>query len=291
MKTIKVNGIRLIAVAVSLLALACQKEHSGSGGTGPLGKSSVNIFLTDDPSLVFDHVFLDIQAVEVKAEDDSDLQHESEHQGEVEDHDNHGGTDGGWISVPIHPGVYDILQFRNGLDTLFGSTSFDASRQLRKIRISLGGNNSVIINGISAPLIVKNNDNFIVVNLEESVVAINSGGLSNIWIDIDAGRSIRQHGNDFELKAHVKVFSKEKSASIEGIVLPGNASATVTAINGTDSATAKPEDSGEFKFIGLKAGSYTLIYHATAGNFADTTVTGIIVSGTEDTHVPTVTLH
>ena len=290
MKTIKVKSLHFAIAFLCLFAFSCQKEHSGNGGTFPAGTSHVNIFLTDDPSLVFDQVLLDIQSVEIKVEDDSDLQHENEHEAEVEDHDSHGGTDGGWMSVPIHPGVYNILQFRNGLDTLFGTASFDASKQLRKVRLTLGSSNTVVINGISSPLVIKDNNNFVVIKLDESTVAINSGGITNFWLDVDAGRSIRQHGGEFEFKGQVKAFSKEKSAGIEGIVLPGNAAAIVTAVNGTDSATAKPEDSGEFKFIGLKPGTYTLVYHATAGNFADVTVTGIIVSGTEDTHVPTVTL-
>jgi hypothetical protein len=292
MKTIQIKKMRIPALLICLLSFACQKNGNNPyGGGSPAGTSSVHIFLTDDPSLVFDRVFLDISSVEIKVEDDSQAQHESEHHDEVENEDHHGGTSGGWMSVPIHPGVYDILQFRNGLDTLFATASFDASRQLKKVRITLGSNNSVVLNGASFPLVVKDNDNFIVVNLEEATVAINPGGLTSFWVDIDAGRSIKQHGSDFELKPSVKVFSKEKSAGIEGIVLPGNAAAIVMAINGTDTATAKPEDSGEFKFIGLKAGTYTLIYHATANNYLDATVTGINVSGTEDTHVPTVTLH
>jgi hypothetical protein len=290
MKTIQIKNLKIPALLICLLSFACQKTGSNYGG-GSAGTSSVHIFLTDDPSLVFDQVLLDISSVEIKVEDDSEVRHESEHHDEAENEDHHGGTSGGWMTVPIHPGVYDILKFRNGLDALFATTTFDASKQLKKVRITLGSNNSVVFNGTSFPLVVKDNDNFIVVNLEESSVAINSGGLTSFWVDIDAGRSIRRHDNQFELKPSVKVFSKEKSAGIEGIVLPGSASAVVMAINGTDTATAKPEDSGEFKFIGLKPGTYTLIYHATANGYLDATVTGISVSGTEDTHVPTVTLH
>jgi hypothetical protein len=177
------------------------------------------------------------------------------------------------------------------LDTLFGTASFDASRALRKVRITLGSNSHVVINGTSFPLTTSGDDNIIVIKIDESVVAVNSGGLTNFWIDFDAGRSIRLNGNNFELKPSCKVFSREKSGGIEGIVLPGTAASVVMAINGADTATAKPEDSGEFKFIGLKPGTYTLIYHATAGNFVDATVTNIVVSGTEDVHVPAVTLH
>ncbi len=294
MKTSQISGMRsgLILFSICIFSLACQKSgNSGYGSNGTKGTSSVNIFLTDDPSLVFDQVFLDITKVEIKAEDDSELRHESEHEGEVDDNDHHGELSGGWMAVPIHPGVYDILQFRNGLDTLFGTATFDAARALRKVRITLGTNSHVMINGASFPLTTNSNDNIIVLKLDESVVAINSGGLTNFWIDFDAGRSIRLHGNNFELKPSCKVFSKEKSGGIEGIVLPGNAQAVVMAVNGTDTATAKPEDSGEFKFIGLKPGTYSLIYHATAGNYVDATANNVVVSGTEDVHVPTVTLH
>lgn len=289
MKTIKTIGLKFSVIFLCVSFFACQKN--GSYSHENKGTSSVNIFLTDDPSLIFDRVLLDIVKIEIKVEDDSESQHESEHHDEVDDNDRHGETSGGWMGVAIHPGVYDILRFRNGLDTLFGSTSFDAAKGLKKVRITLGSNNSVMINGTNSPLIIDGNDNFIVVNIDELSVAINSGGLTNFWIDIDAGSSIRLKDNQFELKPHVKVFSREKSAGIEGHVFPENAGAVVLAINGTDTLTAKPEDSGEFKFIGLKPGTYTLVYHATENNYLDTTITGVVVSGTEDVHEPTVTLH
>lgn len=289
MKTLQPKAFTLTVLFISLFSFACQKEDQGHGNNA--GRSSVNIFLTDDPSLNFDKVLLDIAKVEIKVEDDSEQQQESEHQQGVDDSDHHGETSGGWMSVPIHPGIYDILRFRNGLDTLFGSTSFDVTRALRKVRITLGNSNSVEINGVSAPLTIHNNDNIIVLKIDESAVAINSGGLTNFWIDFDAGSSIRLNGNDLELKPNCKVFSKEKSGGIEGIVLPGNAAAIVMAINGTDTLTAKPEDSGEFKFLGLKPGSYTLVYHATANNYLDATINNVVISGKEDVHVALVTLH
>jgi Domain of unknown function (DUF4382) len=288
MKTSQWKGLTVSVLFMGIFSIACQKDNPpyGSGG-----KSSVNVFLTDDPSLVFDQVFLDITKVEIKAEDDSELQHESEHMEGVDDDDLHGIISGGWIEVPIHPGLYDILRFRNGLDTLFGSVSFASTRALRKVRITLGSNNRVVFNGTSSPLTIHSNDNIVVIKIDESAVAVNPGGLSNFWIDFDAGRSITLHGNNFELKPSCKVFSREKSGGIEGIVLPGNASAIVMAIQATDTATAKPEDSGEFKFIGLKAGNYTLVYHATANNYLDVTVNNVVIDGKEDVHVAAVTLH
>jgi hypothetical protein len=289
MKTLQTKALTLTVLFISFFSFACQKENSEHGNNE--GKSSVNIFLTDDPSLNFEKVLLDITKVEIKVEDDADQQHESEHQQGDDDNDHHGETSGGWMPVDIHPGIYDILRFRNGLDTLFGSASFDNARLLKKVRITLGNNNSVEINGNSTPLTIHDNDNIIVLNIDELSVAVNSGGLTNFWIDFDAGSSIRLHGNDLELKPNCKVFSREKSGGIEGNVLPGNAAAVVMAINGADTATAKPEDSGEFKFIGLNPGNYTLIYHATANNYTDTTIHNVIINGKEDVHVALVTLH
>jgi hypothetical protein len=286
----KKNALTVLTLATLLLAVACQKNLTQKN-ENTAGQSSLKIFLTDDPSLVFDKVLLDIQKVEIKVENDSLEKHEKEHQGEVDDNDKHGDASGGWISVNIHPGVYDILQFRNGLDTLFASASFPAANTLKKLRVTLGTNNSVVFNGNSFPLAIKGNDNFIVVKLEESAVNINSGGLSSIWIDIDAGRSIRKNGNQFELKPSVKLFSKESTGELEGRVLPKDAAAVVMAVNGTDTASAKPESEGEFRFTGLKSGTYSILYHATAGNYKDTSISNITIKTKEDRKLPTVTLH
>lgn len=293
MKTLAITPLklRLLAFAICLFLVSCQKNQSPSNGNNALGRSSVNIYLTDDQSLVFDHVFLNILKVEIKVEDSAEARHESEHQGEEDDNDNKGDVSGGWMAVDIHPGVYDILKFRNGLDTLFASSSFASTRGLKKVRLTLGTSNSVVFNGVSFPLLLKGNDNFVVIKIDESLVQVNSGGLTNFWIDIDAGRSIKIHGNDFELKPNVKVFSKEKAGGIEGRVFPKDAAAVVMAIMGADTSSAKPEDEGEFKFIGLKPGTYSLLYHATANNYVDTTISNIQISGKEDTKLGPVTLH
>ncbi len=278
----------VVAAFASLFFLACNKENS----TGSSGNSKLNIYLTDDPSLVFDNVWLDIQKVEIKLEDDSDHNESEHHNGnDDDDNDRHGSTSGGWIAIDIHPGIYDILRFRNGLDTLFGTSSFPSASNIRKLRITLGTSNTVVSGGVTAALTIHDNDNIIVLNIDESPVAINTGGLSNVWIDFDAGRSIRFQHNSFELKPSCKLFSREKTKSIEGVVLPKEAGAVVFAINGTDTASAKPENSGEFKFIGLTAGTYRLLYHATLGNYIDTSINNVVVSGNEDAHVVTVTLH
>jgi len=280
--------VMILAIVLFCCTQSCQKTVSSNGHSGT---SSVHVYLTDDPSLVFDKLFLDIRQLEIKVEDNDQERHENEHQRDVDDNDGHGDKSGGWMTIPVNAGVYDILRFRNGLDTLFGTGSFPAIQKLKKIRLTLGNNNSVVINGVNIPLAVKDQDNFVVIKIDESTVNINSGGITHLWIDIDGSRSVSRHGNNFELKLNCKGFSKEKMASIEGRVLPQAAGAIVMAINGTDTASAIPEKEGEFKFTGLKAGNYSLLYHATTGGYADSTVNNLSLKTNEDTKLPAVMLH
>lgn len=291
----KTQSIKMIfpALLASLLMLAaCSKEVSSNEPSPvPTGKTaSVNIYLTDDPSLVFDEVNIDILKLEIKAEDSSEMEYEQEHSGQSDDDDQNGHTSGGWMAVDIKPGIYNILKFRNGLDTLFGSASFPTNRSVRKVRLTLGNNNSVVLNGVSTPLSVKDKDNFIVIKLHELEISSQSNASTNFWLDFDAGRSIRRHGDRLELEPKVKAFRKDKTGSIEGRVLPAEANAIVYAINGTDTTSARPEREGEFKIIGLKAGTYSIVFDATANNYIDQVISGVRVEQQEDTKLGAVTL-
>jgi hypothetical protein len=287
MKNYLNSGIMMLGCC--LLALSCQKSGVSNNNI-PAGQTGLKIFLTDDPALSFDDVFIDIQKLEVKVQDSDEINGDDNDRSGSEDRDNRGDGGDGWMSLPIHPGVYDILHFRNGLDTLFASGTFPSIRSLKKIRLTLGSNNSVVFNGTTSPLIVKNNRNIVVINLGDDEFSLDQGQLQ-FSLDFDAGRSIRLRGDGFELDPQIRIFSKEKAGSIEGTVLPADAQAVVMAINGTDTSTAKPEREGEFEIVGLKAGTYSLLYHATANNYQDTTINNIVVAGKEDTHVKTVTLH
>src|SRR4051794_26068245 len=117
-----------IVLVIAVASISCQK----SVGDTPAGSTGVSLFLTDDPSLVFDNIFIDIQKIEIKAEDNDEAEHERSHSHETDEDDDHGNTSGGWITLNTRPGVYDILHFRNGLDTLFSAGSFPTARTLKK---------------------------------------------------------------------------------------------------------------------------------------------------------------
>ncbi|MEP6710819.1 MAG: hypothetical protein ABJA37_00305 [Ferruginibacter sp.] len=64
---------KIIAVLVlsSIVFYSCKKEDSASVTSNHNAPHSVKIFLTDHQTPVFDSVFIDIQKLEVKVEDDS----------------------------------------------------------------------------------------------------------------------------------------------------------------------------------------------------------------------------
>lgn len=282
-KAIRTMKWTAAVVASTVITIACQKDASSTANNGgtvvTTAPTRVKVYLTDDQTLVFDKVNIDIQKLEIKLEDD--------------------GIDslGGWFNLNITPGVYDILQFRNGVDTLFATGTIPANRKLQKIRLTLGNNNSVVQGNVTSPLKVKDNNNQVEAKLDGSNVDMIAPDQFAFSLDFDAGKSIKTNnsgsGNNhgFELRSNIRIFSKQKSGRIEGRVTPAEAQAVVMAISNTDTATAKPEREGEFKFVGLKAGSYKLVFDATAGGYQDSTINTVVVRNNEDTHVPTVVLH
>ena len=266
-----VSGLSVLC----LIVYSCQKDISGSNNN-PDQPHTVSIYLTDHQTPIFDSVFIDLQQLEVKLEDDS-------------------LPNGGWVSLNIHPGIYNILRFRNGLDTLFATGTLPNAR-IKKIRLTLGTQNSAMLNGQSFPLSIKDEDRQVVANLESNNFEITPGGEVLFWIDFDAGNSIQVdnsgsgNNNGYRLKSHIKIFTRSHSGRIEGKVLPGAANPIVKAIIGADTATAIPENDGRFKIVGLNAGTYKVLFDG-QNNYIDTIINNVIVRNKEDTHLPTITLH
>lgn len=263
-------------VLVSIIFYSCQKDISGN--TSDVNKPhGVTIYLTDHQTPVFDSVFIDLQGLEVKLEDDT-------------------LPNGGWVNLNINPGVYNILRFRNGLDTLFATGTLPNAR-VKKVKLILGTQNSVMKNGQSFPLRIKDEDREVIANLDDSNFEITTSGQVLFWIDFDAGNSIQVdnsgsgNNNGYRLKSHIRIFTRSRSGEIEGKVLPLAADPIVKAVIGSDTATAIPDDDdGEFKIVGLTAGTYKLMIDGQNG-YNDTTINNVIVRNREDTHLPTIILH
>lgn len=255
-----VSGIKTAYIAALLfltslcIFYSCNKTTSVENGTGHL-----EVRLTDDPS-TFDAVYIDIQQVEVNVSSDT-------------------GASSGWHPVPlIRPGIYNLLNFRNGIDTVLAATDLPAGTY-SQIRLILGDSNSVVVGGQSYPLKTPSGqESGLKLNIHATLTA---GIVYRLWIDFDAGRSIVTTGNGkYILKPVIRTFSEAIGGSIKGYVLPAAARPEVFAIQGTDTLLALPDSAtGYYFFGGVNAGSWNLLFHAQDTTYVDTNASVSVSTG------------
>ena len=281
-------SLAVLISAISLLITACKKDNSSGSEQQP---KKLSVYLTDDPCM-YDSVFVDIRYVEVKIDtsdehmndnhfDDHDSDADDDHQ----DHDQFGK----WDTLGITPGVYNIMKLRNGVDALLGTANLPKG-SIRKIRLTLGTNNSVIISGISHLLnLYTGTTNYVYVKIHEDDEDDDDTTECSIWLDFHICESIIQDNGQYYLKPFIKPFCMDKSGVIEGIVLPGAAHPLVKAYTSSDTSTAIPEEDGEYKIRGLKEGTYKLLFRGFNG-YKDSLISNIQVKKGEETKVPLITL-
>jgi hypothetical protein len=245
----------ILLLAAGLFAfISCNKSASTETGTGHL-----EVRLTDDPA-TYDAVYIDVQQVEVNVSSDT-------------------GTSSGWQPVPlIRPGIYNLLDFRNGIDTVLAAANLPAGT-LSQMRLILGDSNSVVVDGQSYPLKTPSAQES---GLKFNIHATLTSGIEyRLWIDFDAGRSIVATGSGkYILKPVIRTYSAAIGGSIEGYVLPTAAKPEVFAIQGTDTLLALPDSAnGYYFFGGINAGSWSLLFRAQDTLYVDTTATVSVSTG------------
>jgi hypothetical protein len=248
----------MLCAGVSLVS--CKKEDEG----GSTGNATLNMRLTDGPG-DYDAVYLDIQKVEVTMAGSSA------------------------VSVtPVRAGVYDILRFRNGIDTLLAQTYIPAGT-VNQIRLVLGPNNSVVVDGQTHALNTPSaQESGLKLNLNSKLEADKA---YTFWIDFDAGKSINETGNGkYQLKPVIRAYTELTDGRIKGQVLPLTAGTTVYAVSGTDTFSAIPAADGRFMIRGLPEANYTVIYDAGVLTFKDVTKTNIAVKFGTEVDLGTITL-
>ncbi|HZE84430.1 MAG TPA: DUF4382 domain-containing protein [Puia sp.] len=231
----------------SFIFLSCNKDSSSSAGA-----SHLQVMLTDDPAS-YSAVYIDVQKVEVNVSSDS-------------------GTNEGWQTINVlRPGIYNLLKFSNGVDTLLAAADLPAGK-LSQMRLILGDNNSVVINGQSYPLKTPSaQQSGLKFNIHSTLTA---GIVYRLWIDFDANRSIVSAGNSgkYLLKPVIRTYAEAIGGSIKGYVLPPAAKPQVWAAMGTDTLLALPDSvTGYYFFGGMNAGSWNLWFHPQDSTYQDTT--------------------
>ena len=288
------NSFLLAAIAllvgISIFLTACQKDVSVADNS--LKPRQLAVYLTDDPCN-YDSVFVDIKFVEVKIDTSKEHMDDDRHGDNDDDGDDdnrHNDAYGRWDTLRINAGVYNILKLRNGIDTLLGTANIPAG-SIRKIRITLGTNNRLVVNGVSNRLnLLAGSNKYVYIKIHREDEDDDNITQTSLWLDFNVCESIKLKNGQYYLKPVLKPFGKKNYGEIKGRVLPNAARAFVTARSGADSATAIPENDGRYKIRGLRPGTYSLKFKG-SGGYNDTTINNIQVQKNKETEVPTVTLH
>lgn len=259
----------LLFLATSLLLFSCQKKDSTSGLVN--NPATFTVKLVDAP-VAYDKVLIDIQDVQIKASTDN--------------------SDTGWKSLSIaRKGVYNILDFKNGLDTILGTISLPAGT-ISQLRLVLGSNNEVVYNGTRANMTTPSAQQS---GLKLLINATLLPGVDYVyWIDFDAAKSIVHTGSsNYILKPVIKAFTQATSGAIKGVVSPASSKSVVFAINSlndTIGTTQIDTTTGSFLLRGIAAGSYSVNIHVTNGLAKDSTKSNVIVSNGVVNDLGTITL-
>jgi len=197
-------------------------------------------------------------------------------------------SNGGWTSLDIIPGVYNLLELTNGLDTLMGSVDVPEG-EVSQIRLVLGDDNSIQVNGevfdLSTPSAQQS-------GLKLNVHTEVQGGITyNFLLDFDAAKSIVKTGNgSYKLKPVIRVITEATSGAIKGSVsIPESTPAVYAIINLDTLGTSFADSTGGFFIGGLPAGSYRVSFApATGYTIGDVTNVSVTVGNITDLGVVTV---
>jgi hypothetical protein len=108
----------------------------------------------------------------------------------------------GWTDLETNAGIYNLLDFQNGLDTLIAQTTVPTGT-VKELRLVLGANNSIMIDSVLYPLTIPSGS---ASGLKIKVDKRLSPGLDSLVVDFDAALSVVLNGNgDYLLKPVLKI--------------------------------------------------------------------------------------
>ena len=288
------SKVSLVLLVLTLTFLqSCEKPSKFKSQLQVDEPRKVSVFLTDGP-MDLKNVFIDVQKVEIKIDNDSSSSDSDDDNYEDKDDDDHlkdRDKHGEWKTLVFEPQVIDVLKLQNGVEMLLGS--IEVLRDVEKVRVTLGNNNTVVDEKDSTHNLILSNatNNLLYIKIGDDDCDKNDSTKSEeIRVDFDLSKSIQFLNGKYYLKPKLHSFSNSGYGEIEGKVLPEGIKAKVTISNGQgEPSIGYPDKKGRFKVRGLKAGTYSVLFEA-AGRTSKT-VNGVEVRKGKDVELNTVTLN
>ena len=273
MQFIKQVTVAAAFVGACLALNSCSKDDDSNNG-GAAGTSRLEVRLTDSPG---DYEEVNINIKEVRIHTSATA----------------GNNDQGWQTLTnLNPGIYNLLDFANGVDTLIASANLPAGH-ISQIRLVLEDSGNTI----------KLEDDNTLYDLDTPSaqqsglkLLINADLVANVTyvllLDFDVARSVLQTGNgQYKLKPVIRVITNAVAGGIEGTISPVSAHPSVFAVQGTDTIAGAIADAnnGYFLIQGLAAGSYDVHFNSHIDSL-DTILTSVGVTDDDITDMGSVPL-
>jgi len=252
----KVKLLLMITISVVLMN-ACKKADSEVQNNTDAQKATYTVRMTDAPG-PYTAVNVDIRGVEIT------------------------GQGGKNVLLNVKPGIYNLLDFSNGVDTMIASGAIDAGT-VQQIRLILGPDNSVIVDSMTYPLSVPSGEQSgLKLQVHQQIAA---GSSYIVLLDFDANRSVIRLGNGgYKLKPVIRTVEKAISGSIAGTIDPAGIIASVSAINGTDTFSSFVNLSGNYMIKGLLPGTYDVTINP-ASPYTAVTIKAVVVTAGVSTNI------
>ena len=249
----KISKLILLFSVVFSLFISCKKDTASEPTPDP---SPYYIRMTDAPA-PYTAVNIDLIGIELNG-------------------------NGSPIMLNVNAGIYNLLNFANGLDTLIATGSLTI-KKVQQIRLILGPNNSVVSGGVTYPLSTPSaQQSGLKLQVHQDLQA---GVAYYVLLDFDANQSIVDEGNGkFSLKPVIRTIETALSGSIKGILSVSGVAATVIATSGANSYSTVVNANGEFILAGLPPGNYTItITPASPYNTLTLTTVNVSIGSTTNT--------
>jgi len=235
----------MIATFVSLGLMSCSDDDDSNVTTG--GKANMTVRMTDAPG-DYDEVNIDVQDVQIKVEADAETDAEIDAEG--------------WVSLnDVQTGVYDLLELTGGVTQILADSEVPAG-YVSQMRLILGTQNTVVVNGESKPLNTPSaQQSGLKLQLNKQ---LEEGENYAFLLDFDVEESIVAQGNGgFNLKPVIRLSADADAGIVTGTaVFPASLGTNVQSLvelsNGNMTISAYTDADGNFALNGVPAGTYDL---------------------------------
>lgn len=230
MKLKRFTGLFFAAVAATLL-FSCNNDDDQDENSARL-----MVHLTDAPG-DYDEVWIDV--VDVKINTDATASGEE-----------------GWVSLNnVAAGQYDLLDLTGGVTALLADAEVPAGT-LGQIRLILGTDNTVVVNGEPQPLSTPSaQQSGLKLQVNQTLEA---GEQYDFLLDFNVDQSIVSAGSGggYILKPVIRVVDMQNTGAIVGEVQPSNFQSLIRATNASNSISAYADANGKFSLNGVPPGTY-----------------------------------